>query len=186
MPHAATPIPDADHYALSITLLTAADAPEVLQFERENRDFFARWVPDRGEDYFEQFSARHQALVEENRAGTALLHLVRNAGGVVVGRVNLVDVAQGAYAELGYRIAEHAMGRGVATRAVAYAVDQARLRGSAGVRAMTTEHNTASQRVLERTTFQRITEGVPAEVELAGQRHRTVHYVAHLATRSEH
>ena len=37
--------------------------------------------------------------------------------GAIVGRVNLVDVADGS-AELGYRIAERAAGRGLATAAV--------------------------------------------------------------------
>lgn len=73
--------------------------------------------------------------------------------GAVLGRVNLVDVADGS-AELGYRIAENAAGRGLATSAVreACALSVAEY-GLTTLRAVTTLDNAASRAVLARTGF---------------------------------
>ncbi|HEX5569039.1 MAG TPA: GNAT family N-acetyltransferase, partial [Streptomyces sp.] len=97
--------------------LRAGHAPALLAFERENREYFARSVPDRGDAYFTEFDARHAALLAEQGTGLCHFHVVIDERGNLVGRVNLVDVAEGG-AELGYRIAERAAGRGVATAAV--------------------------------------------------------------------
>ncbi|GGT13023.1 N-acetyltransferase [Streptomyces tanashiensis] len=94
-------------------------APALLAFERENRAFFAARVPDRGDGYFAEFDARHRELIEAQEAGEIHFHVLVAEGGEIVGRVNLVDVDAGAgSAELGYRLAETATGRGLATRGV--------------------------------------------------------------------
>ncbi|MFD0144523.1 MULTISPECIES: GNAT family N-acetyltransferase [unclassified Streptomyces] len=100
-----------------LQLLRADHAPALLAFERENRAYFAAHVPDRGDAYFEEFASRHQALLDEQGAGGILFHLLVGDGGEILGRFNLVDVADGG-AELGYRVAEKAAGRGHATRGV--------------------------------------------------------------------
>ncbi|MFE6502919.1 GNAT family N-acetyltransferase [Kitasatospora sp. NPDC057738] len=128
-------------------------AEDLLDFERANRAHFARSIPDRGDDYFTGFADRHAALLAEQAAGTCRFHVVRDAAGELVGRVNLVDLADGG-AEIGYRVAESAAGRGVATAAVAEAC---RLAATAyGLRfltAVTTRDNPASQAVLARNGF---------------------------------
>lgn len=93
-------------------------APAVLAFEQENRAYFAASVPDRGDDYFATFADRHRALLAEQDAGVCQFHLLLDDG-EVLGRVNLVDIAEGS-AELGFRIAEKAAGKGLATKAVAW------------------------------------------------------------------
>lgn len=74
-------------------------------------------------------------------------------GGAVLGRVNLVGVAGGS-AELGYRMAERAAGRGLATSGVrqvcALAFEEY---GLTALRAETTVDNAASRAVLARTGF---------------------------------
>ena len=55
----------------------------LLAFERANRDYFAH------------FDERHRSLLSEQAAGLHHLHLVVDDGGEVLGRVNLVDVADG-------------------------------------------------------------------------------------------
>lgn len=136
-------------------------APELFAFERKNRAYFAASVPDRGDGYFSDFDARHRALLAEQEAGLCHFHVLVDGdgggdgggGGSIVGRVNLVDVAGGA-AELGYRIAEQAAGRGLATAAVAEVCGiAARQYGLTRLRAATTLDNAASRRVLERTGF---------------------------------
>ncbi|MFJ6383533.1 GNAT family N-acetyltransferase [Kitasatospora sp. NPDC092039] len=139
---------------LTLEPLRPDHAEALLDFERTNRAFFARSIPDRGDDYFARFADRHAALLAEQAEGVCRFHVIRDAAGVLVGRVNLVDLADGG-AELGYRVAESATGRGVAGAAVA---EVCRLAATAyGLRfltAVTTVDNPASQAVLTRNGFE--------------------------------
>jgi ribosomal-protein-alanine N-acetyltransferase len=89
----------------------------VLDFERENRAYFARSISDRGDEFFEHFAAQYRSLLDEQEAGVSVFHLLLDGDGMVVGRFNLYDVA-GRAAVLGYRVAQGMSGRGVATSAV--------------------------------------------------------------------
>lgn len=100
-----------------IQRLDAGHAEALLRFERANRTYFARYIPDRGDDFFAEFAARHAALLAEQATGGIHMHLLVDDDGAILGRFNLVDVADGG-AELGFRVAEAATGRGVATGAV--------------------------------------------------------------------
>jgi ribosomal-protein-alanine N-acetyltransferase len=127
-------------------------AAALLTFEQENRAYFAAAIPDRGDDFFAHFAARHRSLLDEQDAGECHLHVVVEDG-AVIGRVNLVDVAGGA-AELGFRIAEKSAGQGVAQWAVrqicALAVTEY---GLTALRARAALRNAASRAVLARTGF---------------------------------
>ncbi|GAA1567947.1 GNAT family N-acetyltransferase [Kribbella sancticallisti] len=137
---------------LRIERLAAEHAEAVLAFEVENRAYFAASVKDRGDDYFTEFPARHAALLSEQEVGTIQFHLVLD-GDQVIGRVNLVDLADGS-AEFGYRIAEKAAGRGVATAAVGKVLELAAAQyGLTSLRAGTSARNKASQAVLLRAGF---------------------------------
>ncbi|MYX39358.1 MULTISPECIES: GNAT family N-acetyltransferase [Streptomycetaceae] len=139
-------------------------AAALLEFERTNRSYFAASIPDRGDDYFAHFDARHQALLAEQDTGFCHFHVLVGADDEVLGRVNLVDVTDGS-AELGYRIAESAAGRGLATAAVHEVCARAAGEyGLATLRAVTTLDNAGSRTVLSRTGF------VPVgTVELSGR-----------------
>ncbi|MEU1039652.1 GNAT family N-acetyltransferase [Streptomyces sp. NPDC005551] len=133
--------------------LRADHAPALLAFEQENRAYFARSVPDRGDGYFAEFTDRHRALLAEQDAGTCHFHLVVDDRGTLLGRVNLVDVENGS-AELGYRIAQHATGRGVARAAVTEVCRLAATRYRLiTLTACTTQDNPASRAVLTRNGF---------------------------------
>ncbi|MEV6651963.1 GNAT family N-acetyltransferase [Streptomyces sp. NPDC051219] len=128
-------------------------APALLAFEQENREYFARSVPDRGDAYFAEFPSRHRALLAEQDAGLHHFHVVMDDEGSLIGRVNLVDVVQGV-AELGYRIGERAAGCGVATAGVeAVCRLAAESYGLAALMAVTTLDNRASMSVLARNGF---------------------------------
>ncbi|KKJ99589.1 GNAT family N-acetyltransferase [Micromonospora sp. HK10] len=144
--------------------LAARHAPALLRFERENRAWFARSVPDRGDDYFAEFDARHAALLAEQATGACHFHLLVDDDGTVLGRFNLVDVADGS-AELGYRVAERAAGRGLAQQGVRRLGELARDRyGLHRLVASAALANPASLAVLRRTGF------VPVEeILLVGQ-----------------
>ncbi|MFJ5806369.1 GNAT family N-acetyltransferase [Streptomyces sp. NBC_01426] len=136
-----------------LQLLRPDHAPALLAFERENRAYFAASIPDRGEEYFARFEERHRDLLAEQESGDCHFHVLIDAAGEVLGRVNLVDLSDGD-AELGYRIAERAAGRGLATAAVRRVCDLAADRyGLSTLRAATTLDNAASRAVLGRTGF---------------------------------
>ncbi|GGV85129.1 hypothetical protein GCM10015535_31440 [Streptomyces gelaticus] len=128
-------------------------APALFAFEQENRTYFAASIPDRGDAYFTEFDARLTALLAEQASGLCHFHVLVDPEGEILGRFNLVDVADGS-AELGYRVAKKATGRGLATATVhrlcALAVEEY---GLTTLRASTTLDNPASQAVLTRTGF---------------------------------
>ncbi|MFD3876053.1 GNAT family N-acetyltransferase [Streptomyces sp. NPDC058623] len=137
----------------SLRLLRFDHAPALLAFERENRAYFAASVPDRGDTYFAGFEERHRELMAEQEAGLHFFHVLVDEDGQVLGRVNLIDVADGS-AELGYRIAERAAGRGLATAAVREVCALAGAEyGLTTLRAVTTLDNPGSRTVLTRTGF---------------------------------
>ncbi|WP_051854783.1 GNAT family N-acetyltransferase [Streptomyces sp. NRRL B-1347] len=133
--------------------LRADHAPALLAFERENRAYFAASVPDRGDAYFAEFDERHRALLAEQETGACHFHVVVGGDGEILGRVNLVDVADGS-ADLGYRIAKKATNQGLATSVVRQVcVLAATEYGLTSLRAETTADNPGSQAVLTRTGF---------------------------------
>ncbi|GAA3865639.1 GNAT family N-acetyltransferase [Streptomyces sedi] len=133
--------------------LTARHAAAVLAFERENRAFFAASVGDRGDAYFASFEERHRTLLAFQDAGTDHFHVVLDRAGAVWARVNVTEVGGGS-AELGYRVAEAATGRGVATGAVREVCRRAGAEyGLRELRAVAAWDNVASRRVLARTGF---------------------------------
>ncbi|MFE6223440.1 GNAT family N-acetyltransferase [Streptomyces sp. NPDC057854] len=139
---------------LVLELMRADHAPALLAFERENRAYFAAHVPDRGDAYFADFDARHRALLDEQEnEGTIRFHVLVAEDGAILGRINLIDLADGA-AELGYRIAESAAGRGLATRGV---LEVCRLAleeyGLRRLYAKASPDNAASRAVLARVGF---------------------------------
>jgi ribosomal-protein-alanine N-acetyltransferase len=150
--------------AITLERLDAAHADALLAFERENRAYFASSIPDRGDQYFAEFAQRHEALLAEQEAGVCRFHVLVTDTGEVVGRVNLVDLDDGS-AELGYRIAEKAAGRGLATAAVLAVVELASgTYGLSTLRARTTLDNLASRAVLTRVGFRPV-----GEVTLSGR-----------------
>ncbi|MFF7586881.1 GNAT family N-acetyltransferase [Kitasatospora purpeofusca] len=140
--------------------LTAEHAGAVLAFERENRDFFRYSVPDRGDEYFtpDGFAERHRALLAEQAHGRCHFHVLVNGWGRVVGRVNLVDVADGS-AEIGYRIAEADARQGLARTAVEEVCRLAAASyGLSSLTATCSPENEASRALLARTGFTEVGE----------------------------
>jgi ribosomal-protein-alanine N-acetyltransferase len=144
--------------------LHAGHAPAVLAFELANRAYFAASVPDRGDDFFARFTDRYDALLAEQETAVCAFHVLVAEDGSVLGRFNLVDIEDHT-AELGYRVAQHVAGRGVATTTVRelcrLAAAQYRLRT---LRAATVHRNAASQRVLAKAGFVPVGPAGPAHL----------------------
>ena len=138
---------------MQLQQLTAQHVGAILEFETVNRDYFAAAVPDRGDDFFADYPARHAALLAMQEAGTDVFHVLMSDDGAVTGRVNLFDIS-GGEAALGYRIGRDFAGRGLATEAVRRVCLLAR--GSYGLkrlRAAATVDNHGSRTVLSRNGF---------------------------------
>jgi len=144
--------------------LQAGDAPAVLAFELVNRAYFAASVSDRGDEFFDQFADRYDALLAEQEAGTSAFYVLVGEDGSVLGRFNLYDFEDGA-ARLGYRVAQQVAGRGVATAAVRELCQLAAARhGLRILRAATSRENAASQRVLTKAGFVPVGPADPADI----------------------
>jgi ribosomal-protein-alanine N-acetyltransferase len=133
--------------------LRAGHAPAVLAFELANRAYFATFISDRGDEFFDQFTERYDALLAEQEAGIYVGYVLVGDDGTVLGRFNLYDLQDGT-AVLGYRVAQHVAGRGVATATVRELCGLAAARhGLHTLKAETTHDNVASQRVLIKAGF---------------------------------
>ena len=133
--------------------LHAGHAPAVLAFELANRAYFAASVSDRGDDFFDQFSDRYTALLAEQEAGICAFSVLVAEDGSVLGRFNLVGIEDHT-AELGYRVAQHVAGRGVATATVRELCRLAAAQhGLRTLQAATAHQNPASQKVLTKAGF---------------------------------
>ncbi|GLY83236.1 GNAT family N-acetyltransferase [Actinoallomurus iriomotensis] len=144
--------------------LHAGHAPAVLAFELANRAYFAASISDRGDEFYERFAERHSALLAEQQAGIGAFYVLVAEDGAVLGRFNLIFTEDGV-AELGYRVAQHVAGRGVATATVRELCRLAPARhGLHTLRAATALANTASQRVLTNAGFVPVGPADPAEI----------------------
>ena len=133
--------------------LRADHAPAVLAFELANRAYFATFISDRGDEFFDHFTERYSALLAEQEAGTCVFHVLVGEDGTVLGRFNLYRLEDGT-AELGYRVAQHVAGRGVATATVQELCRLAAAQyGLRTLRAETSHDNVASQKVLAKAGF---------------------------------
>ena len=139
-------------------------AAAVLAFERENRAYFATFISDRGEEYFERFAERHAWLLADQETGGGAYRVLVSDDGSVLGRFNLIFTEDG-IAELGYRVAQAAAGRGVASATVG---EMCRLavtdHGLRMLRAATSDANVASQKVLTNNGFVVVSRADPAQI----------------------
>ncbi|MET7484428.1 GNAT family N-acetyltransferase [Streptomyces sp. NPDC005538] len=151
--------------------LRADHAPAVLAFELANRAYFALSISDRGDDYFDKFTEGYDALLAEQEAGICAFYVLVDEDGSVLGRFNLFDMVEGGAADLGYRVAQHVAGHGVATATVEELCRVAAERhGLRTLRAATSHTNIASQKVLTKAGFSPVGPAGPADL---GGKHGT-------------
>lgn len=165
---------------LYLGLLKESDSKDLLQFELENRRYFATSVSDRGDDYFYNFQIILAECIEEQKRGQCRYYLARNSSGDIVGRVNLVDIEMRANlrtASLGYRIGERFCGKGYATLAVSLVCEKAKYELNIHqLKAMVSVQNVGSQRVLEKSGFA-VIDGTPAHFVSNGKTVQAIHYI---------
>jgi ribosomal-protein-alanine N-acetyltransferase len=147
----------------TLELLRTDHAPAILAFELANRAYFAASISDRGDEFFEHFAEQHGKRLAEQSEGTGAYYVLVDKDGAVLGRFNLV--IEDDTAVVGYRVAERAAGRGVATSAVLELCRLASARhGIRTLRAATNHDNVASARVLAKAGFVPVGPADPAEI----------------------
>jgi ribosomal-protein-alanine N-acetyltransferase len=133
--------------------LTLEDAGELSALLVENREFLAPFEPVRDERFFTVGGQRER--IENDRSQSfAIL-----AGDRIAGTVTLSNIDYGPFqsANLGYWVAEQFSGRGLATSAVAEAIELAFSEfGLHRLEAATLVDNLSSQRVLQKNNFEPI------------------------------
>ncbi|HEX7744024.1 MAG TPA: GNAT family N-acetyltransferase [Micromonosporaceae bacterium] len=136
-----------------LQLLRLDHAPAVLAFEREKPGLLRGVRSGSRRRLLRPLRRPASQLLAEQAAGRHYFDVPVDSGSEIVGRVNLVDVTDGS-TELGYRIAERAAGRGLATRAFRQICARAASEyGLTARRAATTLDNPGSRPVLSRTGF---------------------------------
>jgi RimJ/RimL family protein N-acetyltransferase len=152
------------HQRFELQPLRADHVSAVLDFETANRSYFAASISDRGDEFFAQFTERHDALLAEQEAGIGAYYVLVQEDGSVVGRFNLMFVQDGV-AELGYRVAQRVAGHGVASATVRDICSVAASRhGVRTLRAATSHRNVASQRVLLHAGFTEVGPADPSDI----------------------
>ena len=149
---------------ISLELMSEENSIDVYSFEKENREYFERSLPPRPAHYFdsESFKEITRELLREQENHDVYMHLIRDAQGVMVGRINLSVLGKDRKtAELGYRIGENVTNLGYASEAVKLVLDKAfTTYGLNRIIAGTATDNQVSKRVLLKNgfTFSRIIE----------------------------
>ena len=149
---------------ISLELLSEDNSIDIYSFEKENREYFERNLPPRPATYFdsEGFKEITRELLREQENHDVYMHLIRDAQGVMVGRINLSVLGKDRKtAELGYRIGENVTNLGYASEAVKLVLEKAfTTYGFNRIIAGTATGNLASQRVLLKNgfTFSRVIE----------------------------
>ena len=136
------------------------DAEALARLYSQQRDFLAPYDPVRPESFYTVAGQRAEAeqAVAHRQAGVRYRYVIV-AGGAAVGALGIGNVVRAGFrsANLGYFVAREVNGRGIATRAVGLAAEEAF--GRAGLHRLeagTLVDNIASQRVLEKNGFERI------------------------------
>ncbi len=154
-------------------MLEPTDTAQLTELLGRNREFLCPWDPLRGDDFFtvEKQTDITRIALDAYSAGTMVPMVILNSAGAVAGRLTINGIVRGAFesAVLGYWVSENENGLGLATAAVAEAVEFARTQlGLHRLQAETLPHNVASRKVLEKNGFSQY--GVaPAYLKIAGR-----------------
>jgi ribosomal-protein-alanine N-acetyltransferase len=140
--------------------LVLSDAENLLEFELSNREWFERFVSPRGERFYTVAAVRDhiRAYLISKQQGRFHGCLVLDENGVIVARANLREIDRAdASAEVGYRVGQSQVGKGIATLATRHlirlAYEEWQIRQLRGFVSVT---NPASARVLEKSGFVRV------------------------------
>ncbi|TQR21702.1 GNAT family N-acetyltransferase [Psychrobacillus vulpis] len=162
-----------------IERLQEKDAAELFKFESENRSYFEKSVPNRGDEYYniENFKIKHKELLEEQEKQESYFYLIKDQSSSIIGRINVVDIDRTKnIGHVGYRVGEIHTGKGIANKALKLLLTNISSENINKLHAKTTSINIASQKVLERNGFTRVITD-DEEFVMNDQTYRFVHFV---------
>ncbi|MDD1784278.1 GNAT family N-acetyltransferase [Enterovibrio sp. ZSDZ35] len=142
-------------HAFSLTPLSLDHCSALLDFEIRNKAWFEQHIPPRPARFFDLpgLTRATRQSIDLQGHQTHLMFVVENESKQIIARANIHDI-QDEYAEIGYRVCEKEIGKGIATNAVMALLEICRSELTVDyVLAKTTPQNIASQKVLERTGF---------------------------------
>ncbi len=156
-----------------IRLVRKEDAGVLAELLAANREFMAPWDAIRSDAFYTPpgQAAEVGRQLEQHEQGVTMPLAIIDDDGSVAGALRLNGIARGPFqsCSLGYWVAQPANGRGLATAAVAAALDLAF--GELGlhrVQAETLRDNVRSQQVLAKNGFERIGTA-PQYLRIAGE-----------------
>ncbi|MCD6004159.1 GNAT family N-acetyltransferase [Halomonas sp. XH26] len=156
--------------AFSFRQIAPEDAAELLLFEATERDWFEQHIEARAEHFYtpEGISQHIHEYLALNAQGRMRPLIIQHRG-AIVGRANLREIENG-YAKVGYRIAQHACGNGLAQKALNHLISEARCVYQINTLTATVSlDNHASQRVLKKAGFE-VMEKLPEYSVVAGRK----------------
>lgn len=169
----------------TLTLLPASVefAAELYQFELENRAFFESRINARPASYYalDAVSKALQQAEHDAKSDVGYQFFMCDNALNMVGRINLTRVRRAHFhsAELGYRIAEWACGKGYATEAIRQMLHKAFLDLELKrIEAAVSVSNHASVRALQRNGFAQYGHA-KRSFELNGHWYDVLHFEAH-------
>lgn len=142
---------------VSIVPLSLGQAEQLLAFELAEREWFESLIDARPPSFYTGHGVRQHiaTTVAAVARGEWCALVLQRPDGTIVGRANLKNIdADGGRAEVGYRMARHCTGQGLATRAVRQL--QALARDTYALReldALIAARNAASARVVQKCGF---------------------------------
>ncbi|GEN88155.1 MULTISPECIES: GNAT family N-acetyltransferase [Oceanobacillus] len=165
---------------IHIASLQMEDEDKLYAFESNNRNYFEKFVPSRGDDYYQKdyFRDRLKELLKEQADKQSYFYLIKDTNGEILGRINLTDIDYSLKSGfLGYRVGEAYTGKGVAGQALELLKKEAKMLKLKEIKAQTTADNIASQKVLKKRGFEEISR---EETTYEGKHLTFVYYQADL------
>lgn len=144
-------------HSYKVRPLNSTDIESLLKFEVENREWFESHIDPRDPSFYSLKGVKEhiENYLDGFAAGNWHPFVIEDENGQIVGRANLKDINLPlGSAEVGYRVARHACGQGLATLALKHLILEAQTRWQlTRLVAEVYEQNSASRIVLERCGF---------------------------------
>ncbi|MBE1275575.1 GNAT family N-acetyltransferase [Enterovibrio baiacu] len=141
-------------HPVTLSPLSMDDCDALLDFECRNKGWFEQHIPPRPSRYFDRvgLTAATQKLVQTQGDESHLMYVVYQ-GTEIVARANIHTIRPD-FVEIGYRVCQSHIGKGIATQAVAALLTICRRQlATPYVLAKVTTENHASHVVLKKTGF---------------------------------
>lgn len=135
--------------------LNEAHANSLLAFELENRDFFEDLISPRDTNFFSEsgISEHINDLLDEDYQHKAC-SFVLTENKSIIARANIKNIKADGSAEIGYRVAKVASGKGVGSFCVQHLVSFCQSLKLEKINALVMNNNPASERVLLKNKFE--------------------------------